>query len=146
MQPVSQKESRLRFFWCGRYGSATFNTAGLHRDSDLASRYFIISLTKNHSACQNASAATYLLFYPVIRYGENGVWNSGLCPSNSLATTANFISWNDAIAADGLLMSLPACIILNRKIAVLLSNDSYDIIKKIFQSMSILLNPFCIYN
>ena len=73
MQPVSQKESRLRFFWCGRYGSATFNTAGLHRDSDLASRYFIISLTKNHSACQNASAATYLLFYPVIRYGENGV-------------------------------------------------------------------------
>ena len=63
-----------------------------------------------------------------------------------LATTANFISWNDAIAADGLLMSLPACIILNRKIAVLLSNDSYDIIKKIFQSMSILLNPFCIYN
>jgi hypothetical protein len=59
VQPVSQKESRLRFFWCGRYGSATFNTAGLHRDSDLASRYFIISLTKNHSACQNASAAAY---------------------------------------------------------------------------------------
>lgn len=57
MQPVSQKESRLRFFWCGRYGSATFNTAGLHRDSDLASRYFIISLTKNHSAGQITQAA-----------------------------------------------------------------------------------------
>ena len=153
MQPVSQKESRLRFFWCGRYGSATFNTAGLHRDSDLASRYFIISLTKNHSACQNASAATYLLFYPVIRYGENGVSYSrqtSICAYSSCCRQRlrkpGFISWNDAIAADGLLMSLPACIILNRKIAVLLSNDSYDIIKKIFQSMSILLNPFCIYN
>ncbi|MBR4907690.1 MAG: hypothetical protein IKZ43_01595, partial [Acidaminococcaceae bacterium] len=69
------------------YGSATFNTAGLHRDSDLASRYFIISLTKNHSACQNASAATYLLFYPenspvftVIQYGENGVSHSRQIP------------------------------------------------------------------
>ena len=34
---------------------------------------------------------------------------------------------------------------VSRQIPVLLSNDSYDIIKKIFQSMSILLNPFCIY-
>jgi hypothetical protein len=59
-----------------------------------------------------------LLFHGFIR-----LWlrNSGLCPSNSLATTANFISWNDAIAADGLLMSLPACIILNRKIPVFLT-------------------------
>ena len=59
-----------------------------------------------------------LLFHGFIR-----LWlrNSGLCPSNSLATTANFISWNDAIAADGLLMSLPACIILNRKITVFLT-------------------------
>jgi hypothetical protein len=59
-----------------------------------------------------------LLFHGFIR-----LWlrNSGLCPSNSLATTANFISWNDAIAADGLLMTLPACIILNRKIPVSLN-------------------------
>ena len=60
-----------------------------------------------------------LLFHGFIRLW---LWNSGLCPSNSLATTANFISWNDVIAADGLLMSLPACIILNRKIAVCTSH------------------------
>ena len=77
-----------------------------------------------------------LLFHGFIRLW---LWNSGLCPSNSLDTTANFISWNDAIAADGLLMSLPACIILTRKIPVLLSKDEYDIIKKI-QTVSILLN------
>jgi hypothetical protein len=83
-----------------------------------------------------------LLFHGFIR-----LWlrNSGLCPSNSLATTANFISWNDAIAADGLLMSLSACIILNRKIPVLLCKDEHDIIKKI-PAASILGNLFCIYN
>ena len=72
-----------------------------------------------------------LLFHGFIR-----LWlrNSGLCPSNSLATTANFISWNDAIAADGFLMSLYACVILNRKISVLLIEDEYDIIKKIFSN------------
>ncbi|MBQ9283643.1 MAG: hypothetical protein IJ216_01170, partial [Acidaminococcaceae bacterium] len=50
-----------------------------------------------------------LLFHGLIR-----LWlrNSGLRPSDSLATTANFISWNDAIASDGLLTPLPCCIIL----------------------------------
>ena len=43
-------------------------------------------------------------------------------------------------------MSLPACIILNRKIPVLLSKDEYDIIKKIFPTVSILMNLSCIYN
>ena len=47
------------------------------------------------------------LFHGFIR-----LWlrNSGLRPSNSLATTANFISWNNVIAADGLLMPSPVCI------------------------------------
>ena len=35
--------------------------------------------------------------------------NSGLRPSNSLAITAHFISRNDAILSDVLLMSLPGC-------------------------------------
>ena len=50
-----------------------------------------------------------LLFHGFIR-----LWlrNSGLRPSNSLATTAHFISWNDAIVADGLLMPCPCGIIL----------------------------------
>jgi hypothetical protein len=76
-----------------------------------------------------------LLFHGFIRLRLR---NSGLCPSNSLATTANFISWNDAIAADGLLMSLPACIILNRKIAVLLTKAFGDIIIKAFPYVSVL--------
>ena len=45
----------------------------------------------------------------------------------------------------GLLMSLSACIILNRKIPVLLCKDEHDIIKKI-PAASILGNLFCIYN
>ena len=49
------------------------------------------------------------LFHGFIR-----LWlrNSGLRPSASLATTANFISWNNVIAADGLLMPSPVCIML----------------------------------
>ena len=45
-----------------------------------------------------------LLFHGLIR-----LWlrNSGLRPSNSLATTTNFISWNHAIASDGLLTPFP---------------------------------------
>ena len=61
--------------------------------------------------CQAKASQTRhrLLFHGFIR-----LWlrNSGLCPSNSLATTANFISWNDAIASDGLLTPLPCRIIL----------------------------------
>ena len=50
-----------------------------------------------------------LLFHGLIR-----LWlrNSGLRPSDSLATTANFISWNNAIASDGLLTPFPCRIIL----------------------------------
>ena len=36
-----------------------------------------------------------------------GFETQGLRPSNSLAMTANFISWNDAIIPDVLLMSFP---------------------------------------
>ena len=38
--------------------------------------------------------------------------NSGLCPSDSLATAANFISWNNAIVSDVLLISFPYCLFL----------------------------------
>ena len=61
--------------------------------------------------CQAKASQTRhrLLFHGLIR-----LWlrNSGLCPSNSLATTANFISWNDTIASDGLLTPFPCRIIL----------------------------------
>ena len=66
-----------------------------------------ISLSK--LCCQAKASQTRhrLLFHGLIR-----LWlrNSGLRPSNSLATTANFISWNDAIASDGLLTPFPCCI------------------------------------
>ena len=58
------------------------------------------------------------LFHGFIR-----LWlrNSGLRPSNSLATTANFISWNNVIAADGLLMSSSVCIMPRQQSETILS-------------------------
>ena len=56
-----------------------------------------------------------LLFHGLIR-----LWlrNSGLRPSDSLATTAHFISWNDAIASDGLLTPFHCRIILGTQTSI----------------------------
>ena len=42
-------------------------------------------------------------------HGLMSLWlrNSGLRPSNSLATTAHFISWNDTIVSYSLLLPFP---------------------------------------
>ena len=53
---------------------------------------------------KNSQNRTRLLFH-----GLMCLWlrNSGLRPSDSLATTAHFISWNYAIVPDVLLISFP---------------------------------------
>ncbi|MBO5637474.1 MAG: hypothetical protein J5906_08145, partial [Acidaminococcaceae bacterium] len=49
---------------------------------------------------------------------------------NSLATTANFISWNNVIAADGLLMPSPVCIMSGSEKLKLISPGGYRLNKR----------------
>ncbi|MDY6291478.1 MAG: hypothetical protein SPL86_08345, partial [Succiniclasticum sp.] len=50
---------------------------------------------------------------------------------NSLATTANFISWNNVIAADGLLMPSPVCIMSGSENLKLIGPGGYRLMKAV---------------
>ena len=80
-----------------------------------------------YAAGKGIANLSRFLFHGFIR-----LWlrNSGLRPSDSLATTANFISWNNVIAADGLLMPSPVCIMLGSEKLKLIGPGGYRLNKR----------------
>ena len=88
-----------------------------------------MSLRETDSEEKTSQTRQRLLFHGFMR-----LWlrNSGLCPSDSLATTAHFISWNNAIAPYSLLMSFPHCIVFTLR--PFLQHSQYQLMKHLHRA------------
>ena len=88
-----------------------------------------MSLRETDSEEKTSQTRQRLLFHGFMR-----LWlrNSGLCPSDSLATTAHFISWNNAIASYSLLMSFPHCIVFTLR--PFLQHSQYQLMKHLHRA------------
>ena len=78
-----------------------FCKLGFMCPSDAA---FIFSFFVYAARAKTVQPRHRLRFHGLMRLRHR---NSGLCPSDSLAATAPFVSWNGAIASDGLPMPSP---------------------------------------